>query len=173
MPVDRADGILKASRKGAEMFETIVWATDGYEFADRALTTVTELARIHNSKIVAVHANKLIPSRYGTTPTLAAEPDLRDKIAHQVARLEAEGYVAELRIVTGSYDVARLIADAAADVDAGLIVAGTHGYGGFKAAVVGSVARALLHASTCPVLVVPPEREVAVAAELRETAGVA
>ncbi len=173
MPFGLAGGILKASRKGAEMFETIVWATDGYEFADRALEYVTELADVHNSKIVAVHANKLIPGRYGTAPTLAAEPDLRDKIAHQVSRLEADGYVAELRIVTGGIDVANLIANVAADVDAGLIVAGTHGYGGFKAAFVGSVARALLHASPCPVLVIPPKREAAAIAEPREKATIA
>jgi nucleotide-binding universal stress UspA family protein len=173
MPFGCADGIVKASRKGAEMFETIVWATDGSELADRALSTVTDLARTHNARIVAVHANKLATGRFGGAPMLADEPDLRGKIGRQVTQLEAEGYVAELLVVTGSSDVAAIIADAAVDVDAGLIVVGTHGHGGVKSAVVGSVARALLHAARCPVLVVPPERGAAATAERREEVGVA
>ena len=49
-------------------------------------------------------------------------------------------------------DASRLLADAS------LIVTGTHGHGGFASAVLGSVARGLLHESRCPVLAVPPSR---------------
>ncbi len=51
-----------------------------------------------------------------------------------------------------------LIAEAADDVDADLIVVGTHGRGGLTATLMGSVARALCHAAGRPVLVVPPAR---------------
>ena len=141
------------------MFETIVWATDGSELADRALLPVIDLARKHHSKIVAVHANELLKGRFGGAPLLSDEPELVTKIQGQVAELRELGLAVELKIVNGTHDVPVLIAEAAHEVDAGLIVVGTHGWGGFRSAVLGSVARGLLHASCCPVLSIPPERE--------------
>ena len=155
------------------MFETIVWATDGSELADRALPYVTELARVHGSKIVAVHANELLRGRYGGAPLLADEPDLRTKIEGQVERLRSEGFDAELEIATGSGDVAGLIVRAAGAAHADVIVVGTHGHGGFAAAVLGSVARALLHSARCPVLAIPPERGAEAAETEHETVGAA
>lgn len=140
------------------MFETIVWATDGSELADRALETVKDLAAIHDSRVVAVHANELLAGRYGGAPLLADEPDLRERIAGQVDELWAAGVNASLEIRTGRSDVAALIAQAAEDVDADLIVVGTHGRGAIAGAVIGSVAKRLCHTSHRPVLVVPPLR---------------
>jgi nucleotide-binding universal stress UspA family protein len=138
------------------MFETIAWATDGSELADKALEHVRELAGVHGSRIVAVHANELLTGRYGGAPLLADEPDLEEKIAGQVAELRAAGFDAELEIRTGGQDVAKLVAEAAETVGADLIVVGTHGRGGVTAVLMGSVARALCHTSHLPVLVVPP-----------------
>ena len=141
------------------MFETIVWATDGSELSDRALLPVIDLARKHHAKIVAVHANELLKGRFGGAPLLSDEPELEAKIDGQVAELRELGLPVELKVINGTDDVATLIAKAAREVDAGLIVVGTHGWGGFRAAVLGSVARGLLHAAYCPVLAVPPERD--------------
>ena len=55
---------------------------------------------------------------------------------------------------------ARLVKERARDVEADLIVVGTHGRGGFRSAVLGSVARGLLHRAFCPVLSIPPETRV-------------
>jgi nucleotide-binding universal stress UspA family protein len=77
------------------MFETIVWATDGSKLADGALPIVTELARLHGSKIVAVHANELLSGRYGGAPMLADEQDLRAKVEQQVADLREGGLAAD------------------------------------------------------------------------------
>ena len=63
-------------------------------------------------------------------------------------------------MANGAGDIPELVAHAATEVDADLIVLGTHGHGGIKSAVLGSVARGLLHTSTCPVLAIPPERGV-------------
>jgi nucleotide-binding universal stress UspA family protein len=146
------------------MFETIVWATDGSELADRALLPVMELARKHHAKIVAVHANELLKGRFGGAPLLSDEPDLVTKIEGQVAELRELGITAELKVVNGTRDVPDLIAQAAREVDADLIVVGTHGWGGFRSAVLGSVARGLLHSAFCPVLSIPPETRVPVSA---------
>jgi nucleotide-binding universal stress UspA family protein len=146
------------------MFETIVWATDGSELADRALVTVMGLARKHHSAIVAVHANELLTGRFGGAPMLSDEPDLVKKIEGQVAELRELGLTAELNVINGTHDVAQLIAKAAQEVDADLIVVGTHGWGGFRAAMLGSVARGLVHEAFCPVLSIPPETRVPVTA---------
>jgi nucleotide-binding universal stress UspA family protein len=155
------------------MFDTIVWATDGSELADRALPYVKELARANGSRIVAVHANELLHGRFGGAPLLADEPDLREQIERQVEELKADGFDVELKVANGTSDTPELIAHAAAEVDADLIVLGTHGHGGFKSAVLGSVARGLLHRSSCPVLAIPPEREVDETARDGEKATVA
>ncbi len=140
------------------MFETIAWATDGSELADKALEHVRKLAEIHGSRIVAVHANELLTGRFGGGPLLADEPDLREKIAGQVDELREAGFDAELKVRTGSQDIARLVESAAEQVGADLIVVGTHGRGRVAGAVLGSVAKGLCHTAHRPVLVVPPTR---------------
>jgi nucleotide-binding universal stress UspA family protein len=147
------------------MFRTIVWATDGSELADGALEQVRELARHHHSRIVAVHANEQLRGRASGYPALADEPELETKIGKQVEELRSIGIDARFVIETGNRDAATLIAEAADEVDADLIVVATHGHGGFTAALMGSVARALCHTSGRPVLVVPPPRSVARKAE--------
>jgi len=142
------------------MFETIVWATDGSELADRALPLVTDLARTHHSKIVAVHANELLVGRFGGAPMLADEDELRVKIEKQVMDLRAEGFVADARFeVGGQHGTAELIAMAATEVEADLIVVGTHGRSAAATALLGSVTKGLLHFAPCPVLAVTPVRE--------------
>ncbi|HET9115953.1 MAG TPA: universal stress protein [Gaiellaceae bacterium] len=138
------------------MFRTIVWATDGSKLADRALDYVRELGNVHGSRIVAVHANEFLQGRAQGYPALADEPDLEQKIAKQVEELRSVGVDVTFEVRTGNHDVATLIAEAADEVDADLIVVGTHGHGGFTAALMGSVARALCHTAGRPVLVVPP-----------------
>lgn len=138
------------------MFETIAWATDGSKLADEALAHVRKLAEIHGSRIVAVHANEVIPGRAGNAPVLADEPDIREKIAGQVEDLRAAGLDARLEVCTGTEPIATLVERAAFGVDADLIVVGTRGRGGVSAALMGSVARGLCHTSRRPVLVVPP-----------------
>jgi nucleotide-binding universal stress UspA family protein len=138
------------------MFKTIVWATDGSELADRALPLVTELARTHRSKIVAIHADEVLVGRFGGVPVLADDTELIEKIERQVEELREAGFVAELRVVRGIDGVAPMIAHAAEEVGASVIVLGTHGHGHIASALLGSVARGLLHEAACPVLAVAP-----------------
>jgi len=130
------------------VFETIVWATDGSELADRALRPVMELARQNHARIVAVHANELLKGRFGGAPLISDESEMVTKIEGQVEELCELGFTAELKIVSGTHDTADLI------------VVGTHGWGGFRSAVLGSVAHGLLHDAYCPVLSIPPETRV-------------
>lgn len=154
------------------MFETIVWATDGSEIADSALPLVTGLARAHGSKIIAVHVDERFRGgRFNGGPVFADEDDLQSKIVKQIADLSHAGFAAVLEVkTTQRRDIAKSIAEVATMDQADLIVVGTHGHGGAASAVLGSVARGLLHVAHCPVLAVPPARDGANISEREELA---
>jgi nucleotide-binding universal stress UspA family protein len=140
------------------MFSTIVWATDGSELADSTLPRVVELAGIHHSKIVAVHVHELLRrERFGGGSVFADEDDVQRKIASQVADMQDAGIDADIEVVSSaSHEKASLIADAAADTEADLIVIGTHGRSEAGGLLHCSVDNALGHFAHCPILVIPP-----------------
>jgi nucleotide-binding universal stress UspA family protein len=142
------------------MFETIVWATDGSELADRALSLVTELAGVHGSRVVAVHVNEVVSGRLSGAPLVADEDALQAKIEGQAAELRKAGLVAEVSAVgRARTGVAELIVEAATAAEADLIVVGTHGRGVAAGAILGSVANDLLRLSACPVLALTAVKE--------------
>jgi nucleotide-binding universal stress UspA family protein len=65
---------------------------------------------------------------------------------------------------------AKVIADAAKQLEADVIVVGTRGHGPITGLIVGSVTHRLLHLAPCPVLVVPPAKGSAKARSEREHA---
>ena len=99
------------------MFDTIVWATDGSELSDSGLALVTELARVHGSKVIALHVDERFRGgRFGGGPMLADEDGIRRKIEWQVEELEVAGFEAELEIaVTDRHNPATSIAESAAE----------------------------------------------------------
>jgi nucleotide-binding universal stress UspA family protein len=147
------------------MFKTIVWATDGSELADSALSLVTELARANGSKIVVFHANELFRGgRLSGGPILADERELQAKIEQQTFGLRDAGFSTELKVeATYRHRIPQLIAEAASESKADVIVIGTHGRSFAAAALLGSVATGLLRVAPCPVLAIPPACTPAVA----------
>jgi nucleotide-binding universal stress UspA family protein len=139
---------------------TIIWATDGSDLADRALEFIRDLAQNWTTppRIVAVHVDQRWTGREMNVPKLAGEEDLETKIQAQVQALASEGFETafELRRSHRMEDESGLIASAAAELDAQLIVVGTRGQRRVAGALFGSVAQGLLHCAPCPVLVVPP-----------------
>jgi nucleotide-binding universal stress UspA family protein len=136
---------------------TIVVAHDGSEGADRALAWATGLAQQTGARLVAVHA-------WSPLDDLGRHRDRADfaelhaealaDLETWVASTRSAGVVVEARIaedlpVPGVVRVAR-------EVGADLVVCGTRGRGRVRAAVLGSVARALTEAGPVPVVVVPP-----------------
>ena len=149
------------------MFKTILWATDGSETAAKALPYALGLAEPEHAKLFVAHAHELLTGRGGGYPVLADESELRERIAEQVKDLRSGGLDATfvVRTCTAGH-AAKTIAEVAEEVDADLIVIGTHGYGRVAGLLIGSVTQALLHEGVCPVLAVPthvatetPERE--------------
>jgi len=149
------------------MFRTILWATDGSETAARALPYALGLTEADKAKLVVAHASEIFVGRGGGYPLLADESELREKIGHQIEELRRGGLDATFIVrKCNAGHAARTIVEVAKEVEADLIVVGTHGYGRIAGLLVGSVTQGLLHEGVCPVLAIPtgtpveaPERE--------------
>lgn len=139
------------------MFTTIVWATDGSENADRALSVAKALARENGASLVVVHiVEKYASQRVEGLSVYADEEQVEAKLKRVLEELSGEGLDANLKIVNHiGPQPAHEIADLAREVGADLIVAGTRGHAALSGLLLGSVTQRLLHVAPCPVLVVP------------------
>jgi nucleotide-binding universal stress UspA family protein len=136
------------------MFKKVLWATDGSETAARALPYALALAAGDKAKLVILHVREIFVGCGGGYPVLADETELGEKIGEQVKDLRAGGLDATfiVRTCTANH-VAHAIADVARELEADLIVVGTHGYG--RVASLLLVTQGALHSGVCPVLAVP------------------
>lgn len=139
------------------MFDVVVWGTDGSENCDCALDYVRGLAEGGGRRVVAVHVNELTVGRSAGYPVNADEDEIQAKITRQAGDLQAAGIETKLEVAsTATGGAAHVIADAAADAGADVIVVGSRGQGPLRGLLLGSVAHRLLHVAKVPVLVVPP-----------------
>jgi nucleotide-binding universal stress UspA family protein len=139
------------------MFKRIVWATDGSEAADRALPFAKGLAAGDGVSLIVVHSKeRFVGGRGSGYPVLADEDELEAKIRAQVEQLGKEGIDATFQLVSGAAGhSAHMIADAASEAGADLIVVGTRGHAPVAGLLLGSVTQRLLHIAPCAVLVIP------------------
>jgi nucleotide-binding universal stress UspA family protein len=152
------------------MFKTIVWATDGSDAADKALPYAKSLAADPGRTLVVVHAKELLIGRAGGYPVLANEDELEAKIRGQVEEAREDGIDATFKLVAGgAQQAAHMIADAAAELKADVIIVGSRGHGPIAGLLLGSVTQRLLHIAPCPVLAVPDSTQLA-SAELEPDA---
>ena len=124
------------------MFGTILLAVDESKYSERAVGLAKRLATATSDEVVVTHVTELLPARFQAYPGLDSELD------QEVVQL-AEGYVAELqgagiKARTGLRSaqdggIARVLTNLAEDLDAGLIVVGSHGRGDLTALLLGSV----------------------------------
>jgi nucleotide-binding universal stress UspA family protein len=143
------------------MFKNVVWATDGSVHADRALEYAKQLVPADGGTLHVTHVvEKLVGARVAGQDAHLNEAELEAKIETQARAAEREGLHVQRHVAVGhGGEVARRIADEAADAEADVIVVGTRGHSAVVAAVIGSVTQRLLHVAGCPVLAVPPARD--------------
>ena len=139
------------------MFDKVIWATDGSEFADEALPFAKRLAAGDGRELVIVHSTeRLVGGRSAGEPLRADEDDVQVKILRQVDEARAEGLSVTTEFGSGfTGHTADVISEVARAVGADVIVVGTRGYGPIAGLLVGSVTQRLLHTAPCPVLAVP------------------
>jgi nucleotide-binding universal stress UspA family protein len=155
------------------MYSRVLVPLDGSELAQRAVPHAQALARAFGA---TVHLLQVV-SRYVELETLrgageaiqAAEMsrDLGQRIVtnridsagqylKQLAgRLEADGIRSETAVREGA--APEQIPEYAEEQNIDLIVMSTHGYGGIRRFLIGSVTDRVIRSSNVPVLVIPPE----------------
>ena len=138
------------------MFRTIVLAVDGSRYSEKAVELAKRLAMSTNDEVVVTHVTELLPSRFQTYPGLDYEADREviERAKEYATELEEAGIKArtELRSAPDGA-IARILTNLAENLDAGLIVMGSHGRGDLTALLLGSVAHKVLHLSQRPVLI--------------------
>ena len=162
--VDRAPCPVLVSR--TQSIKSVVFATDGSDPSGAAETVLSTWPMFEHLPIHVVSVADVVqPWHTGIAPTMyrqvidAHARDLAEakaehtRIAEETtARLRARGRQAEAAMRTG--DAAAEIITATAEVAADIVVIGSRGRTGIARAVLGSVARNVLHGSTASVLVV-------------------
>ena len=138
------------------MFRTILLAVDGSKYSEKAVELAKQLASAGSDEVVVTHVTELLPGRFQTYPGLDQELDNEtiELAKGYVAELEEAGIKARTELRSAQYGgIARILTNLAEDLDAGLIVMGSHGRGDLTALLLGSVAHKVLHYSNRPVLI--------------------
>lgn len=145
------------------MYDRILVPTDGSTGTAHVALHALELAEQHDATVYAIHViDSSITSYLGdddATDSLSAQAENAVSMVDRMA--ESHGIACETAVREG--DPAETILDYAADIDADLLVAGTHGRSGVKRHLLGSVTERLVRHADAPVLTVSlPETDVTV-----------
>jgi nucleotide-binding universal stress UspA family protein len=149
----------------------ILHPTDFSEYSDAAFQLACSLARKHGAKLILLHVGELrfVGTGIGMAPPPLPQeydrPALEAKL--RAFRVADPGIVVERRVVYGTAGLQ--ILDTAKETACGLIVMGTHGRGGLRRAVMGSVAEQVMRKAPCPVLTVKADGSVAIRRILHPT----
>ena len=134
-------------------FKNILLATDFSDASEKALNYAMAIARLHGSKIYLVHV--LPPDSTSVIP-----PPPSDWVRHEAeremetlaSRSELKQIAHETLLRTGS--VWKVLSALIHQQNIELVVLGTHGRGGLKKLVLGSVAEEVVRRVGCPVITV-------------------
>ena len=142
-------------------YQNILVPVDGSETSFAAVAKAAELAKAFGSKITVVQVLTLDPYIAAEYITANQTNDLIERARASIEKKKKEakqkfteqGVDAETKLLEGQV-IAREITNAAKDLNADLIVIGSHGRTGLKKLFLGSVAQSILSEGTTPVLVV-------------------
>lgn len=143
----------------------VVVPLDGSESAATALPVAESLADALSARITLVRAVETLSAGFAAEPLSAPFVDYERLLddARADAQRHLEGVAAELRtrgrrvdVVTATGIPAEVIAAAAQSHPGSLLVMATHGETGWRALLLGSVARRVVELAAGPVVLVPP-----------------
>lgn len=142
------------------MFKTILCASDGSAYGERAIAFAVELADVPAGSLRVVHVAAKLP---GGMDVNADEERRIAKLKLRVAALRRHGVSASLHVIRGARvgDVPRLIAETAEAVGADVIIVGPRGSSPLGGMTRRSLTARLLAVARRPVLAVPMAREAA------------
>jgi nucleotide-binding universal stress UspA family protein len=145
--------------------DVIVVGVDGSEASHEALRWAVEEAKLRSARLVAVYAWSFVPPQPIGDPGMLAVSagDLPGQLEAEsdAARTALDDAVGDVLAADAGIEVERKLVEGDAgealvdeSADATLLVVGSHGRSGLKAAILGSVSRHVTAHSTCPVVVV-------------------
>ncbi|KAG8152512.1 universal stress protein [Burkholderia catarinensis] len=146
------------------MYSNILVALDGSDTSSRALEAALMLASETGARLTPVYVvDFLVPAydAYGYDPSILIdafrEEGLRvtEDAAKRMKARDVAGTPQISNVAPAGEDIPQRIVRLANEVEADLIVMGTHGRRGFRRLVLGSVAERVLRHATCPVLMIP------------------
>ncbi|QTD94734.1 universal stress protein [Burkholderia anthina] len=146
------------------MYSNILVALDGSDTSSRALDAALNLASETGARLTPVYVvDFLVPAydTYGYDPSILIDAFREEglRVTEDAAkRMKAHGVTGTPQIsnvAPAGEDIAQRIVSLAAEIEADLIVMGTHGRRGFQRLFLGSVAERVLRHAACPVLMIP------------------
>ena len=135
-------------------FKTILFATDFSPASTVAFNVAAALARDYRARVIAVHVIEPVRVGFSEYGSYIGPEEEKGHAMEMLSAIVAPSprVMLERRLLEG--DPAEMIAEAAADANADLIVMGTHGRTGLTRLVMGSVAEEVLRHAPCPVLTI-------------------
>lgn len=147
--------------------KTILHPTDFSEPSDLAFRLACSLARDHGARLVVAHVIEPPVPVYGGGVLVVPPPQgLKEPLRAKLLQLRPPGETVQVEHRLAEGDAATEILDLAEQARADLIVMGTHGRGGLRRVLMGSVAEEVVRKAPCPVLTVrTPSPEASVPAK--------
>lgn len=146
-------------------YQKIIVPLDGSGWSERAIPHAVEIARSNNAELILLHVFKPPASEYTDQLALAGQEQqinqMRDEIKQYLMaiRNQIRGQKIEVRVqVIEGVGVANLICDYINDSDADLVVMSTHGRGGLRRFLFGSVANKVVQDVEVPVMLIRPDK---------------
>jgi len=144
-------------------YQHILLATDFSEFSEEAARRAADVAGHFNAKLTLLHVVehfpedmpvRLVPPE-DVDPAKYVTERSRDRLEQLNKRIGLSGAILLVRMTPGSakHEIIRV----AEEINADLIVTGTHGHSGVSA-LVGSTAEGVVHGAPCEVLIVRSDR---------------
>jgi nucleotide-binding universal stress UspA family protein len=139
-------------------FRRILFPVDFSKACDATAPYVKAIARRHSAELTLLHAFELPPLYFGDfgyavpTPALVPDPELRaaqEKRLQEFAKREFSDLLARATTETG--DATAVIRHAVEHEGFDLVMMSTHGQGGFRRLLLGSVTTKVLHDLSCAV----------------------
>jgi nucleotide-binding universal stress UspA family protein len=138
-------GIEHANVVGEPVFENVLVPLDGSEFAERVLPAALEIARLMEARCTLMRV----------VPTAAARAEAGAYLESRARLARSEGLPVRTLVFCAAHPAEGILAEARA-LSGNLIALATHGRGGVRRMLLGSVADKVIRGATGPVLVFRP-----------------
>lgn len=137
----------------------VIVATDFTDVSEAAARQAARIAEASEAELIVLYADRFIPPidfvEMPASYFLDQSEQLRELVEQRMSEYAASHFADvryQTKVVVDAPEIA--IVDQARALESPLIVMGTHGRGGLRRVLLGSVSDAVIHHSECPVLTV-------------------